>query len=187
MGDFDKKQYQDGLTFIAQKGYDEYKIVAVDIPARQATYLRTYLWLSSLICAFQLNFYYRVISNSLDFTIKLPLSGFEYGVACLSFACSGYVFILAVDTLRGRGLNKIPLGDLKNLSEIAYDMATEHDYCLYPTIIQNIDSAIREHIEQIGKIGFRLRKMSIGIITSVLITIAFISILLLTKISLIIN
>lgn len=169
MSDFDHTKYREGLTFIAKMAYDEYRQVCLDIPKYQATLLRTYLWLSSLIATLEAGFYFKAVSGEISWAGVVCTTGdWFYFFAGISLTASLAAFALGVDTLRGRGMSTLPLGDFNVLADKAFEMASDPSSSkLYPTIIQALNTEISRLAVSTSKKGKKLRAMSLLALTSV--------------------
>ena len=178
MSDFDHTKYREGLTFIAKMAYDEYRQVCLDIPKYQASLLRTYLWLSSLIATLEAGFYFKAVSGEISWAGMISTTGdWFFFFAGISLTSSLAAFALGVDTLRGRGMSTLPLGDFNILATKAYEMAYDPSSSkLYPTLIKALDAEISRQTTVTSRKGRKLRAMSrlvlISVFFSILTTIA---------------
>lgn len=169
--EFDHDKYREALLFLSKTAYDEYRYVCLDIPKYQATLLRTYLWLSSIVLTVETGFAFKLLSNEIKWQ-EIPLVPGEcfyifYGVALL---LSLIAFALGVDTLRGRGISRFALGNFNNLAQEAYEMAfVPGSTTLYPTMISALDEAINCQVATIDQKGKKLRWTSRLILLSVLL------------------
>jgi hypothetical protein len=173
MSDFDHAKYREGLSFLAKMAYDEYRHVCLDIPKYQATLLRTYLWLSSLIATLEAGFYFKAVSGEIFWAGRVCVTSCcFYFFAGISLTASLAAFALGVDTLRGRGMSTLPLGDFNVLAEKAYEMASDPSSSkLYPTIIKALNAEISRQTASKSKKGKKLRAMSALALVSVFFSI----------------
>lgn len=173
MSGFDHTKYREGLLFLAKMAYDEYRQVCLDIPKYQATLLRTYLWLSSLVVTLEAGFYIKAGSGEISWAGKTCTIGdWFYFFAGISLVASLAAFALGVDTLRGRGIPTLPLGDFNVLANKAFEMASDASSSkLYPTIIRALNVEISREAASISRKGKKLRAMSRLILISVFFSI----------------
>ena len=87
----------------------------------------------------------------------------------LSVAASLGVFILGIDTMRGRGEVLAPfIRTYKNLTEMAYDECdTFYSDKFRYALVDDMENAISNHRKQASIRGRRLRYMSFGLLSSV--------------------
>lgn len=164
---------QNYLGNLAKNAFDEYKIISVDIPSRQAGYLKTYLWLASVLIAAELSFYSNILSQNfprIDFLYRFPNLAF-YIAAATSLGCAVIVFAFGVDTLRGRKQHSIALGDLMQVVELAKGSAISNDNSYYVPVIRAYNDAISHQATACHQIGVKLRRMSRLILLSLLLAI----------------
>lgn len=173
MPDFDDDKYQDSLKFIADKAFAEYHFLSMDHVKHQSSLLKTYLWLSSLTCAFQTSLYYKVLASEISTKVFSGHPDFWFHLfGLISIALSLGAFVLGSDTLRGRGESHFPISNFEELSDIAYNMASKpRSQILYPSMIKNLNAEINRQIKSTNLRGKKLRIMSRLIISSILFSV----------------
>ncbi len=169
---FDDAKYRADLETIVSLAHDEYHYVTHILPKYQSNYLRTYLWLASLILASQLGIYLKVMEHGFvcDMLSKQPTPGF-YAWAFLSLAASFSAFVLGTDTLRGRDFVQKPFKNFNDLAQLSYEAAfNARSQTLYASVINSLNNSINHQTEQGNSRGKKLRCMSYIILLSVFFT-----------------
>jgi hypothetical protein len=168
MCEFDHGKYAERLKALADLGHREYRMFFLEVPRFQAMYLRTYLWLASLLAAFELTCFAALARDGygLPFLDRLPSPWF-YSVAALALAATFAAFVLATDTLRGKGSTGLPLDNLPALAQDAYQDASGSTQTMYNNIIIAFSEQITAQAGESSRIARRLRAMSLFLLASV--------------------
>ena len=141
---FDRAEYKSNILFLLEKAYAEYRTVSYDIPGRQVETLKTYLWLGSVLGAFELVFFSQVISGDtgLAFIAVSPPYMF-FAFAFVAAGCSLFSFAWAIDALRERTTQGLPFGDFMALAGMAEEDARDKDqYSLHISILNALNDEI---------------------------------------------
>lgn len=174
--EFSFEEYEKLLEILLKAAQDEYRQIAYDLPGQQRTVLRNYQWLSTVILAAQCAMFASVVHHGQGFWLfpwSVYPSPFFYICASAATLCCVSVFILGLDTLRGRGFFPFPYQPTyKDLIILAHKEAhrVEPTGSLLGTMIKNLDDAISLHREAAKPTGPKLRAMSWGLLLSLLFT-----------------
>lgn len=170
-----KEQLHSSFDMLIHYAYEDFKFLLVDFACHQSKYLHTYLWLSTLLIAFNFKCYIDITNNNSGLSNLFPINepNLEYYTfSLLSLISLLLTFILGVDTLRSKGDIFRPFGDYKTLIK----WAQEDIYCnkekLRPSILISIQEEINIQERLCDAIGKRLKFMSYMIILSVILTIS---------------
>jgi len=177
---FNDAKYKAHLDMLIDKAYEEYKHVSRDIPKLQSRFLRTYLWLGSILVAFELNVFIKIIHRKETiWFLNGPIGGYFYFFASLSILSSFITFLIGLDSLRGKGHKILPFGDFMNLAQLAYESAfSENSRSLEATILNALNDEISRQSALCSQLGQQLRNMSYLLLTSVAMAItAFITLI----------
>jgi len=164
--------YKERLSLVIQSAYVEYKVLAVDIPHRQNGLVKTYLWLSSLILAFDLKVYSDLLQlrYAIYFFNKMPTALF-YHIAGIALILSLIAFALATDSMRGRGVTKLPLGgDINLFTQWAHSDVNGGGYKTYVSLIASINKAMTNEAKLVSKRGKILRITSLCCLFSIVLS-----------------
>ena len=171
---FDEEAYRKLLENILKAAQDEYKQVC-SLPGEQRVILRNYQWLATVIIAAQGAMFGHIVTGQGFWPFPwhvVPTSMF-YVWAVLAVVCSLAVFVLGLDTLRGRMETAFPYKrTYKDFMTIAHDeIRTARGVgSLYATMVQDLQIAIDHQREKVRPTGPKLRKMSWALLLSLLFT-----------------
>lgn len=168
--------YRNSLESILRSALDDFNKMTYDLKNFQHATLRNYLWISTVVFASEVSFFSGLSDGSssmlsfLSLSVNIQSCMFKL-LACVSLLMSLGVFLLGVDTMRGRGLTLKPAANTWMVyTKIAYadcDQEYKDDYRML--VIEHLDKALVIHQEQSNKIGTKLRWLSYGIIYSVVL------------------
>lgn len=165
--------YKASLESILRSALDEYNKITYDLKNFQHSTIKTYLWIATVVFAAELAFYAdisgpKTLINFIGLHIDISSKFFKL-LSSLSLVLSMAVFILGVDTMRGRKLTMRPTAcNWLLLSEIAYKDCDENYKDEHRiSLIRDLDDAIINHLKESSIRGIKLRLMSLGILISV--------------------
>lgn len=154
-----KTNYRERLALVVQCAYEEYRIITVDTPNRQQGLIKTYLWLSSLIIAFDLSVYSELLQKKFEisFLARDPECLFTV-TAIIALISSLAAFGIATWATFGRGVVKMPLGaDVMEFARKAKDDAEKGEFRTYNTLIKSLDVAIDGRMGYVSSCSLLLR------------------------------
>lgn len=165
-------EYRERLALIVQSAYEEYRVVTIDSPNRQHGMAKTYLWLSSLIIAFDLKVYVDFLQRVYQIQLlqhdPTPLF---LAVAAVSVVTAVLAFGLAMFTTLGRGSVKMPLGDdIMKFAEKAKEDAEKGSFRTYNSLIRSLDEAIAERIGYTKNCAILLRISAVSCLISLVVS-----------------
>lgn len=167
--------HKDLLKMILSAAQDEYKIMALEWRNRQTLIIRTYLWISVVAIAAQISLFLPVWAENhkkmLPWELCPTVAFFIF--VLLALLCSFYVFVLGVDTLRGRDGIRLPYEHTySRMCDHSYKEATEveNSLSLYLLLIKNLETAINHQKEQNVIAGLKLRRMSCFLLIALFFT-----------------
>ncbi len=166
-----QEHYKKTLEFFLASARDEYKQCTIDWRNRQTGLNKTYLWIAITLIAAELHIFSPVWNNKQSpFLLwHIEPSFWFYLFAALALLASFVVFMLGIDTLRGR--DEIMRQFQENYSDLAikcYNEVFENaPIKLYSDMLNMIDTAIYMQRIQIKHIAYKLRAMSYLLILSV--------------------
>lgn len=175
--EFPTDEYNKMLDLILKSAQDEYKQITYDAPANQRLILRNYQWLATVILAAQGALFGHVVNDQQGFwplPWQVTPTPIFFVWAISAVLCCFIVFILGLDTLRGRGITLFPCQrTYSELLVIAYDEARKKNKpgCLRSTMVRDLEIAINNQREKAKPVGPRLRKMSWGLLFALLFTV----------------
>ncbi|MEG6504174.1 hypothetical protein [Nitratidesulfovibrio sp. 1201_IL3209] len=166
-------KYCASLESIVRSAMDDYNHTTYTLKSFQHSTIKTYLWISTVVFAAELAFYADVSgSNTLISFIGMEIniqSKIFKALSSLSLMLSMAVFILGVDTMRGRNSTSSPTSHgwlaLSNMAYADCDEDYRDNYRI--ALIQDISNAITSHLKESNSRGKKLRCMSWGILASV--------------------
>ena len=166
-------KYSTALDSVLRAALDDYNQITYTTKRFQHSTIKTYLWISTGVVAAELAFYADITSTKqliafIDLTVDMQGKVFKF-FSCLSLILSLVVFLLGVDTMRGRGKDVGPTAfPWTKIGDIAFDDCDEFytDSCRI-TLIRDIQEAITHQIAEANSIGIKLRYMSRGVLASV--------------------
>lgn len=160
-----QKEYNDTLKTLLSIAKDDYKFLALNWRNRQTGLIKTYLWIAVTLIASELHIFSSVWNNKPSFLFYL--------FAVLALAVSFAVFILGIDTLRGRG--GVHRQFEKNYSDFSVqrykEIFEDRQKTLHHDMLVMIDIAIYEQRMQLAKIAYKLRAMSYLLLASVILSV----------------
>lgn len=159
---FDHARYRENMNMLIDKAYCEYQAVSHGIPGQQGRILKTYLWLGSVLGAFELGLYSKIMTEGLSIPFLTgQLTGHFYMFSVIAVLLSLGAFVLAVDALRGRGTQGLPFGDFTALAAMAFDDSKSYIlHTLQPSILHAINEEIKIQAIYCDKRGKKLRQLS---------------------------
>ena len=177
--EFLSEHYDKLLDHMLKMAQDEYKQITFDLPSYQKTVLRNYLWISTVVIAAEGTLFSAVVRGGWFFDI-LPwppcLYFLFYLFYLVALACSVFVFVFGVNAMRGEGkgemycLSSRPYMEFANMAyEEACGKRTRFECKV--NMINDLQNAIYAHRETADKTGMKLRKMSYGLLFSLLFTV----------------
>lgn len=177
---FSQEKYEKMLELVLKTAQDEFKQVTYDLPNYQKNILRNYQWLSTVILAAECVLFLHVIDKDKGFWLlpwEVRPTLMFYTWAFLAALAALGVFVLGLDTLRGRGVTWCPtLRKYAELTQIAYEEANDEmrektpPGTLRTTMINDLEIAIEDHRIKASSVGLKLRKMSWGLLLSLCFT-----------------
>lgn len=165
-------RYRSNLELLIQQASADYNFLITDLRDFQSSYIRTYLWISTILIAFNTSLYLKI----LDKTHPIPLlngapSVAFYLLALLSLLIPLVVFVIGVDAMRGRKDTLIPIGDYNEKMD---QLWAERDKG-YEGVLRSILGCYQDCIDFENKersdVGNCLKGISWLLISTVLITI----------------
>ena len=171
---FDEEAYRKLLENVLKAAQEEYKQV-YSLPGEQRVILRNYQWLATVIVAAQGAMFGHIVTGQgfWPFPWHTVPTFMFYVWAVLAVVCSLAVFVLGLDTLRGRKETAFPYKrTYMDLLTIAHDeVRTARGVgSLYATMVQDLQAAIDHQKEKARPTGPKLRKMSWTLLLSLLFT-----------------
>lgn len=176
--EFLSEHYDKLLDHMLKMAQDEYKQITFDLPSYQKTALRNYLWISTVVMAAEVTLFSSVLGGSWLFGI-FPWRA--YPSCCFYLCCiaalglSSTVFAFGVDVMRGEGkgeiycLSRRPYMEFANMAyEEACGKRTKFECKV--NMINDLQDTIYAHRELANSMGLKLRKMSRGLLFSLLFT-----------------
>lgn len=177
---FSHEKYEKMLDLVLKAAQEEFKQVTYDIPREQKMLIRNYQWISTVVLAAESSLFVHVVFKDRGFwpfPWELYPSSMFYLWVVLAVVMALSVFILGVDTLRGRGVTLCPtLRTYSELSQIAYEEADDNMQektlpgTLRTTMINDLEIAINNHRKIASSVGKKLRVMSWGLLLSLCFT-----------------
>lgn len=167
---FDTPGYVARMGLLIDKAYLEYRHLATDACKLQALYIRTYLWISSLLATFEIGAINQFKTGKLVIAqaVAVPfwmLAGSSLLLAVVTFA-------LCIDLMRGRRNLEMPLGDFKYLADKAYAEAYGDKTALFhQTVLVSLGAEINRQAATTHQRGTRLRSMSWLLLCSALMAV----------------
>lgn len=166
--------YRNALDSIQKAAMDEFNGITYTLKNFQYSTIKTYLWISTVVFAAELAFYADIASSSgsnltafIHLNVDIQTNIFK-AFSVVSLLLSLGVFVLGVDTMRGRGATYRPCSSWEKLADMAFqDCDENYKSSHHIELIHGINVAIAHHLEASSKIGVKLRIMSWGILASV--------------------
>ncbi|MDY0258478.1 MAG: hypothetical protein RBR41_02280 [Desulfovibrio sp.] len=166
-------KYSTTLDAVLRSALDDYNQTTYTIKRFQHSTIKSYLWIATVVFAAELAFFADIASTKqliafIDLTVDVQSKVFKF-FSCLSLILSLVVFLLGVDTMRGRGKGVGPtVFPWTKIGDLAFDDCDEFytDSCRI-TLIRDIQEAITQHVAESNSIGVKLRCMSWGVLASV--------------------
>ena len=156
---FDAPGYVSRMGLLIDKAYLEYRHLATDTHKLQALYLRTYLWIASLLATFEIGAVIRFKAGEL--AVASGLAAPFLVLVGLSLLLALTTFAFCIDALRGRKNLEMPLGDFKFLSDKAFREAQgDADALFYQTVLVSLGAGISHQAAAVHQRGRKLRAMS---------------------------
>lgn len=170
-----QKEYNDTLKTLLSIAKDDYKFLALDWRNRQTGLIKTYLWIAVTLIASELHIFSSVWNNKPSSFLLWHIEPFFlfYLFAVLALAVSFAVFILGIDTLRGRG-GIFPIFT-KNYSDFSVqryeELYEDRQNTLYHDMLVMIDIANHNQRLQLKRTAYMLRTMSCLLLASVILSV----------------
>lgn len=166
-------KYSGTLESILKCSIDEYNHTTYSLKKFQHSIIKTYMWLATVVFGAESAFFLDANTEGkllkfLGIHINSQHSDFVI-LASVSVLLSLCVFLLGVDTMRGRKPTQRPTrcGWLK-IADLAYtDCDEEYRDGARLAAIRDIEEAINSHLDESSVIGRKLRLMSAGILVSI--------------------
>lgn len=157
--EIDTGSYAVKMGLLIDKAYLEYKHLATDIHKLQALYIRTYLWISSLLATLEISGINKFKTG--DLVIASGMAFSFWALVSSSLLLALITFALCIDVMRGRENLELPLGDFKFLGEKAFAEAHgDKEAYFHQTILVSLGKEINHQAAATNQRGQRLRTMS---------------------------
>ena len=142
----------------------------------QYSTIKTYMWVASVVFAAQISLYIDLATSknlihALSITVDVQNCLYRF-LSCGSLMFSLAVFLLGVDTMRGRHKTAKPIeSDVDRVMDLAYDDCSKpyYEYARI-TMLKEIDKALLHHRVMASERGIKMRIMSWGILVSVVMS-----------------
>jgi len=173
----DLPRFRTKLELLLKNASEDHRYLSKDLPAYQANYLRTYLWLATVLIAFNASIYGKLLegTSSIPFLQGHPTACFNFGAA-VSLVLLLIVFWMGVDAMRGRRNVEFPFG---NYVERYNEIWTETEDDNEPTlgrVLATFQQEITHQSEVCSRVATKLRYMSrllLGSVATTLLTLFF--------------
>ena len=169
------ERYKKTLELLINSARDEYKQYTIDWRNRHSGLIKTYLWIAVTLIASELHIFSSIWNKKPSSFLlwHIEPTFLFYFFAILALITSFFVFILGIDTLRGRG------GITSQFTKKYSDFAIQHyeevfenmPITLYSDMLVMIDIAIYEQRMQIKQTAYKLRIMSYTLLVSIIFSI----------------
>lgn len=169
------ESYHKTLEFLLTSARDEYKQCTIDWRNRQTGLIKTYLWLAVTLIAAELHIFSSIWNKTPSSFLlwNIEPTFLFYLFALLALILDFAVFILGIDTLRGRG--GVHRQFEKNYSDFSVqrykEIFEDRQKTLHHDMLVMIDIAIYEQRMQLAKIAYKLRAMSYLLLASVILSV----------------
>lgn len=171
MGNFHFNAYREDLKLLTDKAHSEYVHWGTTIHNQQLLFIRTYIWISSILFAAEFSFFIKMVTSKLPITINQstysPHFNWVFGVLyVLALLCSGFCFLVGTDALRGREDFKVPYSDFSTHADHARNDALNNTVTFYDTLLRNLNKSVEQHQDQRHYTANKLRRMAWLLISS---------------------
>ncbi|WP_027361087.1 hypothetical protein [Halodesulfovibrio aestuarii] len=165
-------QLADRIQLLLSYAANDYKQLTVDLPTFQQAHTGRYLWLATVLFGANLTIYKELLEGgiTIPFLQGAPTVFFYIG-AVLSLLLQLIVFVMGVDTMRGKKPTAFPFGDYTDRVRDIWSVTPEKSEQMLINVLGSYQRSIKNQIEAGNQVGIRLKHMSLLILSSVFITI----------------
>ncbi|TIH13415.1 hypothetical protein D0S45_15270 [Marinifilum sp. JC120] len=171
MRKFNKEKYSEGLSMLIDKAYSEYEIWALKIKQTQLRYIRTYLWISSVMVGMEFVFYRDLIlkkSQNIILSNVDVVREFWVAFAILSLFFSTSAFVLGLHTLKGKTPTHRAFVDFKDLLHDLYHESYTNQFKVQGKMLYRLENVLKVHQEGCAETGQHLRVLCMLLICSII-------------------
>lgn len=160
-------RYQQQVDLLIHHASEDYRYLTRDLQSFQTGHLRAYLWLSTVLIAFNVSLYLRLLdtNNPIPILTGTPSVCF-YVSAAVALLILLVVFLLGIDTMRGRSKVVPPFGNYDDRRKAFWKEKEGDNEATLSQVLVTFQKAIDTQKAECNRRAEKLQRMSYLLLTS---------------------